>query len=372
MKDSFHQTGQFPTEAHTVLLKAALLSGQSSQDAWDRWVATTNLDTVDHATVTLLPLLYKNMSRQGVTGPLMQTLKGIYRYRWTRNMAILQELAGRLRALDEAGIETLVLKEAALALLVYRDAGLRAVESGDILIHRGDIIRTLELLGDMGFKHAAVPRTRLPLLHGLRVHHPASGHHITVHWYAMEEAGVGRDDGSFWNAAVPFTVHGLATRTLDPADHLLHTLMQGMRGGQEESLGRIADAVTIVQTYPLLDWDRLATRAVAYNLTLRVSRTLCYLYREFGVPVPPAVLRSLRSAQVSLSERLELRANSREGSLIAPWRAHVLRYARNTTGQSLSARLAGLPGYMHDWTGTTHAWQLIVPVARTLRHPSTD
>ena len=73
-------------------------------------------------------------------------------------------LAEILDAFQDAGIQTLVLKGAALAHLVYPHPGLRVMRDVDILVSKSEARRAQARLAEMGFD-APPPGDKLPAKH---------------------------------------------------------------------------------------------------------------------------------------------------------------------------------------------------------------
>src|SRR5438046_343051 len=66
--------------------------------------------------------------------PALVTLKSVYRHQWVANHRRLQRAGLGLEVLAEAGIETMVLKGAALAPGYYGDIAARVMLDVDILV----------------------------------------------------------------------------------------------------------------------------------------------------------------------------------------------------------------------------------------------
>ena len=75
-----------PDELDLLLLRAALSEGDDAPRAWEevrqRMGSITRLNGT---TYRLLPLLYRNLSEQGVRDPELKRLKGVYRHSWYAN-----------------------------------------------------------------------------------------------------------------------------------------------------------------------------------------------------------------------------------------------------------------------------------------------
>ena len=134
-----------------ALIRAALFDGEDALAAWREWRAVADLDDLDAASDRLLPLLYRNLVRFGVDDPWLGRLRGIYRFHWVRNQVLKQSGASALVTLAEAGIDTVVLKGAALGELHYRGVGLRPMNDVDILVPRARALDAMNALQEAGY-----------------------------------------------------------------------------------------------------------------------------------------------------------------------------------------------------------------------------
>lgn len=92
------------------LLTAAFLDHPDAMAAWQRWSGAIDWDEhLDHNSFSLLPLVYRNLSRLGVDDPLFPRLKGITRQAWLANQRFAVELGPLLAALADDGVELLLL-----------------------------------------------------------------------------------------------------------------------------------------------------------------------------------------------------------------------------------------------------------------------
>jgi len=94
-----------------MLLQAAHLQGKDAIKAWQEWKSGVDIDHLDAGSYRLLPLLYRNLRNNGVTGSLMEKFKGIYRLTWYRNQLLFRKMTTLLSSFHNAGIQTMILKE---------------------------------------------------------------------------------------------------------------------------------------------------------------------------------------------------------------------------------------------------------------------
>ncbi len=337
-----------PTPLQILLLRAALLDGDAAIDAWERSKhVADDVRRLDEATYRLLPQLYRNLLDHGVDDPLMKTLKGVYRHSWYCNQRLFHEAAGLLEQLHGAGIETIVLKGAALTNLYYRDPGSRPMEDLDVLVRRADVDHAVGTLraGGWSLVRALPLDAQMRTTHAACFDHPR-GHEIDLHWSLLWEPV---PDEDYWKRTVPTTVGGVATRALEPVDQLIHICVHGI--GWFPAPGRwIADAITVIRaTGRDLDWDRLADQAERWHVSARLETALHVLGETFDVPVPEAPLERIRRARRPLRERLPEHVlrhpPPRGGNYVLLW-GRYRRLRANGSGAD-----DGFTGYIRDCLG---------------------
>ena len=302
-----------PTELQRLLLRAATLRGEEARDAWERSRDfASDAARLDHASYRLLPQLYRNLLDAGVDDAQMSTLKGIYRHSWYCNQRLFHEAADVIRALTEAGIETIVLKGAALAVLYYRDPGARPMEDLDVLVPAAEAGRAMEVLREAGWRREAeeVPsETIMRIVHSTGFAH-TRGSSIDLHWGRSYEP---LPDGEIWRDAVPVTIGGVETRALAPTDALMQICLHGL-GYPPAPLRWVSDAVMVTRSAGAqIDWDRLAADGARWRVSAKLETALRLLHDSFDVAIPATALQRLARAPRPLHERLAIRAVTNPG-----------------------------------------------------------
>ncbi|MFL5865791.1 MAG: nucleotidyltransferase family protein [Thermoleophilaceae bacterium] len=290
----------------TLLLRAALLDGDLALDAWREWRGSRDLGDMAVPALRLVPLLFRNLPSGGIDEADLARLKEIYLSSWTRSRRLLARGGEALTTLAGAGIETMVLKGAALASLYYPDPGTRPMVDFDVLVRTREATRALDALERAGWRPVeALSRPQaLAGRHSTPLAGP-DGFRVDLHWRALDPAA--RDD-DFWEAARRTEVAGVETLAPGPAEQLLHVCAHGV-GASPAGPRWVADAVTVVRrSGDGLDWDRFAERAAARRLTLALRPALGYLRSGFGVPVPAGTLVQLERRPTTTTERLLHRA----------------------------------------------------------------
>jgi hypothetical protein len=367
-----------PSGTDEQLLAVALLDDPRAAAAWARIRPDLDLDAVDWDQHQLLPLVARGLRRSGVQDPDLPRLKGIHRLTWSRNQLLLNRTAPAIGALERAGIPTLVLKGAALALHDYDDLGLRPMADVDLLVPYGQVPDAIGVLDAMGYQGQRVTVAHQRDHHGRPSEEPGGGR-IDLHWQLNTALGrpgpPQRWCDEFWAASVELEVAGQATRRLDPADQLLHVCVHGAGWDSGARLRWVADATTIVaRAGPRLDWDRLVDQAVDRRVVLALRETLGYVAETFEVAVPDGVLRRLASVPTTrrdaLVHHLLTRRRPQPGRL-GGLPITLGRFVCLTAHDPLPRAAAGLPGYLaRSWDIQRPAQapaRLVAKASRTLR-----
>jgi hypothetical protein len=362
-----------PTPDQELLLQACFLDAPDAIAAWTQWSGHVDPGQLDDDSSRLLPMLYHALHKHGVSDPWMGRLKNVYRQTWVDNTLRFHLAATVLRALHEAGIQTMLLKGPALALRYYGDLGLRPMEDVDILVptHQGPA--ALDILKGLGWTPAfeCVGFTEgeaLEVGHAYPFRKPR-GQAVDLHWHVFYQRVTSNADSEFWAAACPVTLSGVSTQTLCPADHLLHVCVHAMErawwgGERRPNLRWVADAMIILRNAAQeLDWDRLLTQAQRLQFVLPMREALDYLHERVGAQIPATALARIRTLPVPLAERVAERARTRPSRQWGPWVALGVRYLEYCStlpaDAGLLRRLAGLPAFFRRQWGSAPGWTLL-------------
>ena len=306
MTRTIAQYGPWPGHEHELLLRSALGGAREAVDAWEAWRSRYDLDAIDAGSLRLLPLVYRNLTRAGVDPGSLGRLRGVYRQTWYRNQLMIGHLANVIRALDAAGIETLVLKGVPLALAWYGEAAVRPMADADLLIPSARALEALDVLRAAGWAPRGEPLGWPPRFTGSRAFANAHGLEMDLHTHVLHDCLEPDADGDFWAAARPIVVGGAATRMLCPADQLLHVIVHGFRRSTVPPVRWVADAITVIRRSGAdLDWPRFASQTVRRRFRPVAASALDYLRAGFGVDVPARIPGVIPPAGISIAERLE-------------------------------------------------------------------
>jgi hypothetical protein len=351
----------WPSERQKLLLRTACCDGEAAAEAWRRLRPRLDLDRLEVGSFPLLPLVHRQLDRLGIDDPYLPRLAGIRRRTWYLNHLELEELAPALRALEERGVEPVVVGGWELAAHYHGDTGLRRVEGRDALVRpdRAGAARTA--LAEAGYD---APRAASG---GRAIFAAASGRTCTVHRrlareFSVPDRGVELED--LWEETFEISVGGTRARALGPADELVRTCLDGARADVLPSVLWVADALAVVRAEPAVDWERLVGHARRLRAALRLRDALVYLRRELDAPLPDEAIRELEATPARRRELLAHREAGRRRRLVGPSPRSAARFLQVTSALPLPAALAALPAFLRDELGLDRRAQVPLEVAR--------
>ena len=335
----------WPTPEQARLLDAALGPDAMVIEKFTAWRETTDIDAqFDWGTFRLLPLAYDRLRALDANDPLMPRMKGVYRMAWVETQALFAEVAPVVAALETAGVETLMLKGAPLALGVYRTPAARPMRDIDLAVRYADADRAMAAIGALGWiVERPLSRDERRYIHSITLTSPA-GREIDLHWRCLYEANNDRADAWCWDNAQPFDFCGVATRQPAPEAMVLHLILHGLKANPEPPIRWIADVMAVLRAEPAFDWAALLAFAEQERVTNRLGLGLDYVATHHDAPVPVEVLAALKARAPSLAERLENSSvldTERERSWLGQRWVSVADYGRFFRGRSAVAALWG-------------------------------
>ena len=358
-----------------LLLRAAFLRGPGALEAWRRWTHDHDLLEADlgHDSARLLPLVYRNLVEHGADEPLLPRLKGVHRYWWCANHALLRRAALLLERLHSDGIPTLMLGGVATALLHYPDVGLRPTARIDVLVPVATAAAATRCLQGLGWR----PVDRLTdeaIRYGNATTLVDDGaHRLGLHWRAFATCVGEQADEGLWQRSVPLQILGAPSRAMGPTDALLHTVTVGATSnGTTSEVQWIPDALAIVQAAGAeIDWPLLAQEARARRVLLAFRRRLAYLRRTFDAPLLNGEIEPLHAFPPSSFERARSFARAMGTDATGHALLLVIDYLEGGAGTSARRTLTELPAFLryqlrHRREPEVRALRRIARVARWL------
>lgn len=303
----------FPTREQLLFLKTITAPEGGFQPLWEEWKGQTDLDAVGTPTYRLMPSLYLRMAQeQDFYDEWLGRIKGVYRQGWARNQLLLHATASVVKALDQQGIPSIMLKGVSLLLTAYKDVGGRMMGDADLLVPTGKAVEACNLMLSLGWKCKLGPDIsrfdEQNILLYLRASHEKSFHNGTgqildIHFispfntiYAPDQVSV------FWDNAVPVTVNGVQCQTLSPELLFLHVCHHGYRKNRIPSYRWVLDALRTVQAAPNFNWAQLIDFAALLGFTFHLKMAVRYLVEHFDLPIPAAQQNTLENYRPTRKE----------------------------------------------------------------------
>lgn len=282
----------FPLRDEELLLQAALLSNQEAIDAWEQWKTTIDINDINAASQKLLPLLYLNLKKHGISDPSMDKMKGIYRYLWVKNTSSFQGYVPFFQELNRRNIPFLFLKGGALLFHVYSDFGLRGMQDIDVLIEEEHIEKAHQILIQLDIpckflKFRAVRRitpTLRSIIKGITF---VNKEHfeLDLHWRVLINGGKDITE-SLWEKSSLVQMNGISFHLPRPEILFFHICQHGIEYNSEPTFRWIADALLLLRKTPNFCWDTLQTYARHYDENHSMENILFYLKEVFHIDCP--------------------------------------------------------------------------------------
>jgi hypothetical protein len=344
--------GRRPAPEQLLILHAALDPPARAREAWEAWRVKVDFDEIDRGSLQLLPLVFRNLGPEALDHDVAGRLKGVFRLSWSRNQFLLERAAMAIGRLEGAGIATMAIGGATLALLSYSEPGLRPLEIVALLVPLERADEAIEALSKGGWAPEVESAEGLPgARHSLGFADGAGGR-VELRWHAnWQPAG----ETELWRAADELELAGTLTRAPCAADRLLLACVEGTPWNPLPDFPWAADAIaTIDAAGQRLDWDRLVVEAGRRKLTPAIAPALRLLAEEFGAAVPAEAIERLEAAPVSRRQRAAYRAARRRAGPL-----RTLRMVRHR--HRLLAELDALPDREGFVSFAQRFWRLDSP-----------
>ena len=364
IRDTGQQYTGFLQPQHRLLLRAALLDRDAAVPAFEAWHEQADwTGNFDAGTFQLLPQLYANLDRCDYDAPIMGRLRGLYRNAWYRNQQLLALLQNLIERLESNGIRTMLLGDGALMHGYCISPGTRNLGALDILIPAGHVAAASDIMAAESWQTATDSSGDLRYRqHACFTH--GDKHLCTLYWFTPPRTGLSHETS--WERARPARLNGIATLIPDAPEMLLHQVRHGLTEQGIPTLPGLA-AAAIVATTADMDWSSVTRLAGENFLELKLFMALTTLKAQLGTPIPDTVLSGLGEQEVSLAEKLELRAAQRRpesrDNFLGPLERLSLEFLQYTGKAGPATMLAELPEFLRYSYGTNSLVRIFGNVA---------
>lgn len=367
LADSLSQI--LPRPRETLLLRACLRPDAAGRAAWDAWFgaiarAGTQPEQALMGAKGLLPLLYDGLTGNGATvdSRLHSHLRAALLWERRRAPKVHEVLAQAATVFEKAGIDSILLKGAALAGTIYPKPWLRHCHDLDFLLRPTDLIDAGQALHEAGFSNRPAAGRRA----GIRMLH-SSGLPVELHTGPFANPFYAPPIDAMWTRAGRHDLGGTPVGMLAPPDMLLHLCGHAFCRPNRDLMTWACDAAFLIRRYSgqglavsSLDWPIFLESSQSSGLGLPLFVLLSYLARELGETIPDAIIEQLRIQAARSSSELrdaalgELRPGSLRRLFVIAWasgwrsRREIARWALLPTNRflrrwCLDRRLAWTP-----------------------------
>lgn len=258
-------------------------------------------------TERLAPVLYAVFRALPTPVPILDRLRTSWVSARRQYLLGVEQLSGVLSALEREGVAAIPLKGPTLGEALYPDPGLRPFTDLDLLIHKADLSRVLQLLPALGYRHLDDGRSlEYAQAYGnaacfVGEGTPPADFPLDVHWklldYRSGRRAAAIDLQEIWDRAVKVQGWSQPVLGLCPEDLLVYLALHWAVHHALSGLAWPLDLALLLRRQGAhLDWDGVAERAQRWRVAGALYFALCEIHDQFGVGVPPALLARLRPA----------------------------------------------------------------------------
>ena len=227
-----------------------------------------------------------------------------------RNRLMLLELDEILKGLGELQIEVILLKGAVFSRTLYEDIGIRPMSDLDILLHKADIEKAVELLSQRGYYEPVLHQRDMlkkEVSHDIHLRQINLPHlDVEVHWLLGGGEGFRQkvDMDWFWQTRMQFGDGQPGVYVLSPTATVLYLCahLAFQHGIGMSTLLWYVDIARFLEKYSdEINWEELIQQAAVFQWNAAVFYTLSVVQENFGVQLPDTLLRRLQQ-QISIPE----------------------------------------------------------------------
>lgn len=357
----------FPNPHQELLLKAALMTKNQALAAHRSWIAHTDVNTLDAASVRLLPLLYQNLNRLGISDAHLHIYKGLYR----KNIYLNQLLADRAKKLIDAfaeqGTKTLLLKGLGLIFSGYYKYGERPMSDIDLLVPFESAEAAIRLLEQLGWVSEVQFDANVKTFNHAITLKNNNGMQLDLHWHVLAQGNQKGADDLFWDSSIAIDDQNRIFHILNPLHQLMHICVHGSRWVSNPAIRWVADSyVLLSRDFRALDWELLVEQALRLKLSLPLADTLSYLQAIFNLPIPENAIAELTNHRHSRRAIREYRAYGGDKTSFDNISAYWFTFLQGRNKNSMLQNLVAFPPYLTRRWGKKSTYHLFGHLLRWL------
>ncbi len=264
------------------------------------------------------PLVYWNLREisvsKNIPPEVMQILLKTYYNNLARNLRFYNELSKILNAFKEADIDTIVMKGAFLAEVVYKNIGLRSMNDIDLLINADDLQKAKKELGKLMYFNKIVFPTKsheqfiTALEEELQFINEAKKIVVEIHWNIQPPLSHHKVNVyEFWGNAKSVEIVGIETLTFGPENLLQHLCLHldkhlsTTTAPPAKSLRDYCDIAELTKYYKeIINWNYLLQSSKDYGIEEPIYRGLYIANNYFGAFIPEDIVSKLQPININI------------------------------------------------------------------------
>ena len=283
------------------LLEACLRDDGRAVEAFGKWRQFADPDRMEGRELRLTPLLHANMRRLGLSDQKLAWIGGQAKHIWLTGVLRRRKLLPALDLLEDAGIDFVVLKGAALTARFPKAVGTRPMGDFDLLIRRSSARAAMAILNASGWRGAigaAFSDADLNRYHAMGLWDRTGGTCVDLHWRPAVSIATYRHAEGVWERAVAADLEGRPVSVTSATDHLFIVLCHAFYDDLERRNEWIADLDLLFRLVPPEEWDwRLFHRlAQEHQIDRWMRKALATTQAITGRPPPSGAFTLLGAA----------------------------------------------------------------------------
>jgi hypothetical protein len=365
------------TQVEADLLSAALSTDRESVfGAWQRWQKSVNLERIPGDQLLLLPRLYANLLRFGLSEEAGGRIMSAYQHAWYRNGEIRGTAAVILTAFDMAGLALLLIGASAAALDLYASLGERPVEQLDILIMPAFVAVATEVLQAAGWRPERPPALFTRGSYQYWVSQVSFRRFdqvpVVLHWRILAAARMTDFEGRLDKIVIDPTTT-FPTRPYRETQLVLAGV-KAAQGGRERLIALCDSGMALQAGTPLIG-DRVLELACLLRVARPLAAALKTVSQLPGIAVDAAIMARLDELGTHELpyERLDHMGSSGVATLSSRLRFHVQRWRRIVEVNDAEPTTHSFLAYLQAVAGANRLRQLPLRLLQSaVRRPATE
>ncbi|HSE30940.1 MAG TPA: nucleotidyltransferase family protein [Pyrinomonadaceae bacterium] len=241
-----------------------------------------------HSVVPLVYTQLQTLAAELVPPEWMAQFKTSYQENVARNLVLTSELNALIRALNDAGIESIPFKGPVLAVLAYENLALRRFVDLDIIVKRDDVLLARDVLLNAGYECVLNVDQQTLLLqtqHNIQFKRDNGRTIVELHWEVASDLfarAVSADE--LWERLIQIDLNGETVNSMSVDDLMFSLCVHGSRHIWER-LSWVCDIAELISRRKI-DWPSLIDRARSTDCERMFYLGLFLADRLFDINVP--------------------------------------------------------------------------------------